>query len=108
MNTSDLLASIESKASWVETDAKQLIDFVCMLAIRRDYPTRAEAAMDIAESALLQAIQDVRTARKYYLAKPLRTRSNRTESTRRWTSSKHSQVTIFTAADFEGANPQIR
>ena len=70
MNTSDLLASIESKASWVESDAKQLIDFVCMLAIRRDYPTRAEAAMDIAEAALLQALQDVRTARKYYLAKP--------------------------------------
>lgn len=71
MNTSDLLASIESKASWVESDAKLLVEFVCMLAIRRDFPTKAEAAMDIAESALLQAIQDVRTARKYYLAKPL-------------------------------------
>ncbi len=71
MNTSDLLASIESKASWVETDARQLIDFVCMLAIRRDYPTRAEAAMDIAEAALIQALKDVQTARKYYYARPI-------------------------------------
>jgi hypothetical protein len=47
-----------------------LIDFVCMLAIRRDFPTQAEAAMDIAESALLQALKDVRTARTYYLSKP--------------------------------------
>jgi len=70
MNTSDLLSSIESKASWVESDAKLLVEFVCMLAIRRDFPTKAESAMDLAETALLQALKDVRTARSYYNSKP--------------------------------------
>jgi hypothetical protein len=81
MNTSDLLASIESKASWLEQDARMLIDFVCMLAIRRDFPTKAEAAMDIAKTALLQALKDVRTARTYYLAKPTQPNSIQSNST---------------------------
>ena len=70
MNTSDLLLAIKSKAEWLQADAKGLADFIGMLAIRRDFPTLAEAEMDAAESALIEALKSVRNSRTNYLNKP--------------------------------------
>ena len=70
MNTSDLLGAIESKATWLKDDARRLADFISILAIRRDFPTLAEAAMDTAEAELLEALQSVRNSRTAYLSKP--------------------------------------
>ena len=70
MNTSDLLSAIESKAAWLKDDAKGLADFIGMLAIRRDFPTLAEAAMDATETELIEALKSVRLSRTAYLNKP--------------------------------------
>lgn len=70
MNTSDLLGTIEARAVWLKNDAKQIADYIGMLAIRRDFPTLAEAAMDAAESELVEALKSVRNSRTAYLAKP--------------------------------------
>lgn len=70
-NTSDILASIEAKSSWLRQDAKFLADFVGMLSIRRDFLTLAEGAMDEAEQQLVDALKSVRESRKAFNAKPL-------------------------------------
>jgi hypothetical protein len=69
--TSDLLAAIEAKSSWLRQDAKFLSDFVSQLKLRRDFPTLAEEGMDMAEAELIAALGVVRRARAAYLAKPV-------------------------------------
>jgi hypothetical protein len=69
-NTSGILASIESKASWLKQDAKLLADFVAMLPMRRDFPTLAEDAMDEAEQQLMESLKSVRESRRIFNAKP--------------------------------------
>jgi hypothetical protein len=71
MSTSDILASIEAKGSWLRQDAQSLADFVHRLAVRRDFPTLAEAAMDEAEKELIAALQTVRKSRAAFNAKPV-------------------------------------
>jgi hypothetical protein len=68
---SNILGGIESKAAWIARDGQGLADYVAMLAVRRNFETLAEAAMDDAEKALLEALKTVRAARKAYQAKPL-------------------------------------
>jgi hypothetical protein len=70
-DTSDVLASIESKATWLKQDAKFMADFVAMLSVRRDFETRAEAAMDEAERELIEALKSVRQSRKAFNAVPV-------------------------------------
>lgn len=68
---SDILAGIESKAKWMEQDGKFLAQYVSMLPLRRDFETRAEAAIDDAEQALVAALKIVRESRKAYNSKPV-------------------------------------
>lgn len=70
-STSDILAGIESKAKWLEQDGKFLADYVARLPMQRTFETRAEAAMDEAERALLESLRVVRASRAAYNAKPL-------------------------------------
>jgi len=69
--TSDILAGIESKAKWLEQDGKFLADYVARLPMQRSFETRAEAAMDDAERALIEALRVVRASRMAYGAKPV-------------------------------------
>ena len=71
MSTSDILASIEAKGSWLKQDAQSLADFVHRLTFRRDFPTLAEEAMDLAEQELIAALQSVRKSRAVFNAKPV-------------------------------------
>lgn len=70
-STSEILAAIESKGSWLKQDAQFLADYVRMLDVRRDFPTLAEAAMDEAEKELIAALQVVRKSRAVFNAKPV-------------------------------------
>jgi len=66
MNTSDLLASIEMKAKFVEYYAKELGEKCAMLAYRRPFLTKAEAAMEESEKSLVEALRVVRLCRQVY------------------------------------------
>lgn len=68
---SDILAGIESKAKWMEHDGRFLAGYVRMLPLRRDFETKAEAAIDDAERALIEALKIVRNARAAYNSKPV-------------------------------------
>ncbi len=70
-SVSDILAGIESKATWIATDGKMLADYVARLPVQRNFETRAEAAIDDAERALIEALKVVRASRAAYNAKPL-------------------------------------
>lgn len=69
--TSGILAAIESKATWLQRDADLLSGFAHQLTTRRNFETRAEAAIDEAERHLIEALKKVRAARKVYNAKPV-------------------------------------
>lgn len=68
---SGILGGIESKAAWIARDGQGLADYVAMLPMRRNYETEAEAAIDDAEKALLDALKTVRASRAAYQAKPV-------------------------------------
>lgn len=70
-NTSDILAGIESKANWLRQDSQFLADYVGRLTHRRNFETKAEAAMDAAERDLIAALQSVRKSRAAFNAKPV-------------------------------------
>ena len=70
MSTSELIQRIESKASWLRQDAKMLAESISALKIKRDFPTLAEDAMDLAERELVEALRLVRRSRASYNAKP--------------------------------------
>lgn len=70
-STSEILAAIESKGSWLKQDARFLADYVQMLDVRRDFETLAEEAMDMAERELIAALQVVRKSRAAFNAKPV-------------------------------------
>jgi hypothetical protein len=67
---SDVLAAIEAKGQWLQRDAANLANFVRLLAYRRDFYTKAEDALDLAERELLNALASVRAIRKEFQAKP--------------------------------------
>jgi hypothetical protein len=67
---SDILAGIESKAQWIYDDGKSLADYVTRLPVQLNFETKAEAAMDRAEAALIEALRVVRQSRTRYYAKP--------------------------------------
>lgn len=69
--TSSILAAIESKALWLQRDASLLAGFTSQLATRRNFETRAEAEIDKAEQVLVDALKQVREARKAYNSKPM-------------------------------------
>lgn len=69
-HTSSILAAIEAKAQWLQRDASLLAGFTSQLAVRRDFETRAEAEIDKAEQVLIDALKQVRGARKLYNSKP--------------------------------------
>jgi hypothetical protein len=71
MQTSDILASIVSRTSFLKLDAQCLADDVGRLALRRDFPTLAEDGMDLAERELIAALQSVRLSRAEFNAKPV-------------------------------------
>jgi hypothetical protein len=70
MNISDILSAIESKCLFVKNDATSLADFVARLPMQRNFTTKAEAAMDEAEAALIEALKLVRTSRTSFQNKP--------------------------------------
>ena len=70
MRTGEILAAIESKAEWIAEDGRQLAEFIARLPVQRNFLTKAEAAMDDAEKALIEALKIVRTSRMAYLNKP--------------------------------------
>jgi len=70
MNTSDILAAIESKAQWLKQDANAMADFMARLPLQRGFHTLAESAMDEAEAALIDALRIVRLCRNQYHLKP--------------------------------------
>lgn len=65
-DTSSILAAIESKATWLQRDAELLAGFTSQLTTRRNFETRAEA-----EQVLIDALKQVRQARKLYNSKPV-------------------------------------
>jgi hypothetical protein len=70
MNLSDILSAIESKCLFVKNDATSLADFVARLPMQRNFTTKAEMAIDEAESSLIEALKLVRHSRAVFMAKP--------------------------------------
>jgi hypothetical protein len=71
MSDQTILADIEAKAAWLQRDAALLTEFTCRLARRPTYETLAEAEIDKAEKVLVDALKQVRSARKTYNSKPV-------------------------------------
>jgi hypothetical protein len=67
---SDILSGIESKACWLYSDSRDLADYVARLPVQLSFETKAEAAMDRAEAALIEGLRVVRMSRAAYFAKP--------------------------------------
>lgn len=68
---STILLSIEMKANHLSGHAYQLSRYVHSLTYQRNFETRAEAAIDLAEKELSDALAKVRLIKAEFLAKPV-------------------------------------
>ena len=69
MNNSDLLDIIDVKSKAISRHAKGIAEYTSMLACRRPFLTKAEAAMQEAEVELNLALRTVRACREHYSKK---------------------------------------
>lgn len=69
MNTSDLLCLIEMKSEVIRAQARDLAEYTSMLAYRRPFLTKAEAAMQEAEVELELALRTIRACQEQYSKK---------------------------------------
>lgn len=60
------LSGITRHAEWLKTSSDQIERYVRMLGDRPDYETKAEAAMEDAEKALLEALEKLRKERRRF------------------------------------------